>query len=157
MKGPPKNGGEGCHSEPGAADGFQRGGRGEAKPGAAPALQGTRMSGPLLRGLAVVGPQPTAPGATERRPGAVTISSSSAASADEPSTPLGLGVRWLGDVEPEPEAEGSPAGRAMGAIGAMGAMGATGRPMGPRSAAIDGRRAPGASCVGDASGFCTGF
>lgn len=57
-----------------------------------------------------------------RRPaGAATTSSSSAANADEPRTPLGLGVRWVG--EPEPELGVSPAlafeaeGRAMGAMG----------------------------------------
>lgn len=107
------------------------------------------MSGPVLRGLAVDGPQPTAPGATARRTGAVTISSSSAASADEPKTPFGLGDRRLGDVEPEPPV--SAAGRAIGAIGVDG----IGRPIGPRST-IEGRRpgGPGASCVGDVSGFC---
>ena len=115
----PKNAGEACQSAPGAADGFHSGGRGEENPGLDP--HGTRMSGPLLRGLAVAGPHPTAPGATDRRPGALTISSLSSASADEPSTPFGLGERRLGDVDPDPDA--SPAGRAIGASGATGEVG----------------------------------
>ena len=170
----PKNGGDACHSEPGPAPctpgGFHSGGRGDTNPGPGAEPQGgMRISGPLLRGLAAVPtapaphPTPTALGRPERRPGAVTISSSSAASADEPSTPFGLGVRCAGDVEPDPDAEadadadGSPAGRAIGA------MGAVGRVIGPGSADIavdsasDARRTPdpGASCVGDDNGFCT--
>lgn len=80
---------------------------------------------------------PTGAGAT-RRVGAETTSSSSAASADEPSTPFGLGERRVGEVEPEPdpEAGASPAGRAIGAIG---------RVIGPGSAAIE-ARLPGADC-----------
>ena len=87
------------------------------------APQGGRPSGKALRGLPQFGP-----GATVRRLGACTTSSSSAASADEPNTPFGLVERRLGDVEPEPEASPEPGGRAMGAIGA------TGRVIGPGSA-----------------------
>jgi hypothetical protein len=42
-------------------------------------------------------------------------SSSSGDSAEEPSMPLGLGERRLGEPEPDPGA--SPVGRAMGAMG----------------------------------------
>lgn len=147
VNGAPKNGEVACQSGacPGAAlHSCGRGGNGCADD----AAQGARMPGgaALVFGLDPGAPQPTAPGATDRRPGANTISSSSAASAEEPSTPFGLGERRLGDVEPEPV--GSPAGRAMGAMGA-------GRPIGPGSA-IDGLRpgGAGASCGGEASGFC---
>lgn len=61
-------------------------------------------------------------------------SSSSAARADEPKTPFGLGDRRLGEVLPDAEPEwimveldeeDSPRGRAIGAI--------MGLPIGPRS------------------------
>lgn len=67
-------------------------------------------------------------------------SSSSAASADEPRNPFGLGERRLGDVDPDPE---SPAGRAMGA---------TGRVIGPGSF-TEARRAPVIACVGEGREF----
>ena len=70
----------------------------------------------------------------ERRIGLDTTSSSSAASADEPSgLPAGLGEQRTGDSLPEldEEVEASPftAGRAIGAIGTFG------RVIGPGSAA----------------------
>lgn len=68
-----------------------------------------------------------------RRPAAFgTTSSSSAASADDPRTPFGLGDRWLGDPDPElvvPSVVVVP-GRAIGAIGRVMGPG----PPGPREA-----------------------
>ena len=105
-----------------------------------------------LRGLCQLAPlaTPTGAGGMLRLLGAVTTSSSSAASADEPSTPLGLSFRRIGDALPEfeeewppvPDPEASPfaVGRAMGAMGPMGPIGPTGRPIGPGSAAEDMRR-----------------
>lgn len=146
VNGAPKKAEAVCQSGACPGTALHNGGRGGngCAPGAA---QGARMpSGAALCGLDPGAPQPTAPGATDRRPGASTISSSSAASAAEPSTPFGLGERRLGDVDPEPV--GSTAGRAIGAMGA-------GRPIGP-SSAMDGLRpgGPGANCGGEANGFC---
>ena len=82
---------------------------------------------------------PTTPGgAAVRRAGVDTTSSSSAASADEPRVPFGLGERRLG--EPEPDLVSAAAGRAIGAR--------TGRATGPGSAADMRRLAPGARFVG---------
>jgi len=140
VNGAPKNEEVACQSGVCPGNAVHSGGRG-GNGAAVDVAQGARMPGgaALVCGLDPGAPQPTAPGATDRRPGASTISSSSAASADEPSTPFGLGERRLGDVEPEP---GSPAGRAIGAMGVRG----VGRPIGPGSA-IDGLRPsePGAS------------
>lgn len=89
------------------------GGRGETKPGAEGAPHGARLS-PMADRLGAPHPCPTADAGFPRRGGAIT-SSSSGDNAEEPSMPLGLGVRRLGESEPDPGV--SPAGRAIGAIG----------------------------------------
>lgn len=90
--------------------------RGEPKAAGAGGPQGARLSPGAVLGLVLAHPWPTAV-AMGRRVGAVTTSSSSAARAEDPSTPLGLGDRRFGDPDPDPDPEGSPAGLAMGAIG----------------------------------------
>ena len=115
------------------------GGRGEEKPGGP---HGDRKSVIELRALAVPHPCPGPGGAAERRPaGAFTTSSSSGDSADDPSTPFGLGDRRLGDADPEPDAS---TGRAIGAIG---------RETGPGSALLSRLGLGVITCVGEASGF----
>jgi len=139
-------------------------GRGEdekppAVPGAAPhgvplGRPGVRM---VLRGLPQPWPTAPAPGATAagRLREAGTTSSSSAANADEPSTPLGLGDRLLGDTAPEPEAglaSTVPVGLAIGAMGRVIGPG----PEMAGSAAADMRRlapgGPGGWIIGDPEG-----
>ena len=105
-----------CQSSPGLTPPHKGlpliGGRGETKPGAVGAPHGARLS-PMADRLGAPHPWPKAAG-FPRRGGAMT-SSSSGDNAEEPSIPLGLGVRRLGESEPDPGV--SPAGRAIGAIG----------------------------------------
>ena len=89
------------------------GGRGETKTGAVGAPHGARLS-PIADRLEAPHPCPTTDAEFPRRGGAMT-SSSSGDNAEEPSMPLGLGVRRLGESEPDPVV--SPVGRAIGAIG----------------------------------------
>jgi hypothetical protein len=113
------------------------GGRGGTGDPVAP--QGARRPGAesALRGE--LNPHPGSdPCGTDRRPeaGSETNSSSSAARADEPRTPFGLGERRTGepcaDADADVESPDVPGGRAIGAIGAMSVMG-VGRPIGPTS------------------------
>lgn len=125
--------------------------------------QGPLGSPMIVRGLVLLPHDcPTAPGGT-RLAGGGTTSSSSAASAEDPST-LGLGVRRIGEPELDPEA--SPVGLAIGAGGAIGPRGEIGTGVsgemesglatgpGPGSGIDVRREDPGASSVGDESGFC---
>jgi len=127
-------GGGGSAAGPGAPQGARR-------PGAESALRGE------------LNPHPgRAPCGTDRRPdtGSETNSSSSAASADEPRIPFGLGERRTGepctDADADAESPDVPAGRAMGAIEAMSVIGA-GRPIGPTSLTEERRPDPGARLV----------
>jgi len=113
---------EGCHSGLGVAFPHSElpigGGRGDPKPGGPGGPQGVRTSPTALRGPGLAGPQPcpTVPADPARRfVGAGTTSSSSAARAEDPRMPFGLGERRLGDPDPDPGV--SPVGLAIGARG----------------------------------------